>query len=126
VSEAKPYPKEAQLARGEKRYRRKVASGKRWQALWDAKRGPCRICGDQVASLMELHHLVFRSHFGDDVEDNLVPLCSGCHCAITLRRSEKAARTLLAGLTDAEYAYMVERGGEGYAERAYGIECSRA
>jgi len=81
-----PYPKEKQLARGERRYRRKVAGGKRWQALWDEKRGPCRICGDVVSSLMELHHLVFRSHFGDDTADNLVPLCHGCHCAITLRR----------------------------------------
>jgi 5-methylcytosine-specific restriction endonuclease McrA len=123
--DAKPYPKDVQLARGERRYRRRVASGKRWQQLWDEKRGPCRICGDRVASLMELHHLVFRSHFGDDVADNLVPLCSGCHCAITLRRSESAAKRLLLSLSDAEYAYMIMRGGEDYPERAYGIEYRR-
>ena len=122
---SEPYPKEKQLARGQKRYRRKVASGKRWQQLWDEKRGPCRICGDTVSSLMELHHLVFRSHFGDDTADNLVPLCHGCHCAITLRRSEAAAKRLMLSLSDAEYSYMVQRGGEDYPERAYGIEYAR-
>ena len=120
-----PYSKEAQLARGERRYRRKVASSKRWQQLWDEKRGPCRICGSSVASLMELHHLVARVHFGDDVADNLVPLCGDCHAAITLRRSSSAAKRLLLSLSDAEYAYMIERGGEDYPERAYGVRYER-
>ena len=120
-----PYPKDAQLARGERRYRRKVASSKRWQQLWDEKRGPCRICGDSVASLMELHHLVARVHFGDDVADNLVPLCGDCHAAITLRQSAAGAKRLLLSLSDAEYAYMIDRGGEDYPERAYGVSYER-
>ena len=120
-----PYSKEQQLSRGERRYRRKVASSKRWQQLWDEKRGPCRICGSGVASLMELHHLVARSHFGDDVADNLVPLCTECHCAITLRRSAAGAKRLLLSLSDAEYAYMIDRGGEDYPERAYGVSYER-
>jgi hypothetical protein len=38
-----PFPKSAQLARGARRYRRKVASPKQWQAIIAAKQGPCRV-----------------------------------------------------------------------------------
>jgi hypothetical protein len=34
-------------------------------------------------------------------------------------------RLLLDNLTDAEYAYMIERGGENYPERAYGLRYRR-
>ena len=64
-----PFPKSVQLARGPKRYRRKVASTKTWQKLWDEKGGPCRVCSDRrpFAPYFTLHHLVFREDFGDDV-----------------------------------------------------------
>jgi len=42
------------------------------------------------------------------------------------RRVRTAAYALLSTLTDAEYAYMIQRGGEDYPERAYGIEYARA
>ena len=42
-----PFPKSVQLARGERRYKRKVASPKQWQAISEAKRGPCRVCSDR-------------------------------------------------------------------------------
>ena len=116
-----PFPKSRQLARGEKRYRRKVASPKQWQALHAAKQGPCRLC---TAPTTGLHHLVARDHFGDDVADNLVPVCHPCHRALHVR-DNTVVGVLLRNLTDAEYAYMVERGGENYAERVYGIECQR-
>ena len=32
---------------------------------------------------------------------------------------------MLSRLSDAEYAYMIDRGGEDYAEQVYGIEYAR-
>lgn len=90
--DAMPRPKSAQLARGQRRYRRHVASPKQWQAL-------------QAAA-------------------NLVPLCPSCHDLVT-RRNSIECRLLLDNLTDAEYAYMIERGGEQYPERAYGLRYAR-
>lgn len=120
-----PFPKSAQLARGERRYRRKVASAKRWQAIWDAKRGPCRVCtAYSFQAVIDPHHVVFREDFGDDVPENIVPLCRPCHEALH-KRAPAIARLLLAKLSDAEYAYMVERGGEDYPERAYGVSYER-
>src|SRR5215472_5714404 len=104
-----PYPKEKQLARGERRYRRKVASRKTWEKLRDEKLGPCR-CeqapenADFCDGALELHHLVSRTHRGDDVADNLVPLCRRHHTIVTLRSSGAAGLVLLSRLTDAEYA----------------------
>ena len=130
MPEAKPYPKSAQLARGERRYRRKVASPKQWQAIIAAKRGPCRACGWEfqvpggVHGGPQYHHIVSREDHGDDVEDNIAPLCQPCHDDVT-RRDRHVGRALLASLSDAEYAYMIERGGPDYAERAYGVTYSR-
>jgi 5-methylcytosine-specific restriction endonuclease McrA len=119
---AKPYPKEKQLARGERRYRRKVASPKQWAAIAAAKQGPCRVCVSP--GVCQLHHLVSREDHGDDVAENIVPLCGDCHDALT-RRAPTIARLLLTRLSDAEYAYMIERGGEDYPERAYGVRYER-
>jgi 5-methylcytosine-specific restriction endonuclease McrA len=123
--DAMPRPKPAQLARGQRRYRRHVASPRQWQILHAAKIGPCRICLDpssngRLHSRIHLHHVVSREDHGDDYADNLVPLCPSCHDLVT-RRSPVECRMLLAHLTDAEYAYMIERGGEQYPARAYGI-----
>jgi 5-methylcytosine-specific restriction endonuclease McrA len=118
----KPYPKAQQLARGETKYRRKVASPKQWQALKEAKRGSCRVCGDGIG--LSLHHVVPRDFHGDDLADNLVPLHFDCHLLVTMREPE-ACRTLCASLTDAEYAYAVEKVGEGVFERVYGIKYGR-
>jgi hypothetical protein len=78
--------------------------------------------GDEAA--LPLHHLVSRQDHGDDLADNLVPLCRPCHDAIT-RRVPTIARLLLSRLSDAEYAYAVQRGGEDYFERAYGVSYER-
>lgn len=129
MSEARPFPKSAQLARGERRYRRKVASPKQWQAIAAAKMGPCRVCearGVFVPSpgWMQLHHLVARAHGGADTAANIVPLCSLCHSDVT-GRNRDACEALLSTLADDEYAYCVSQGGEDYFERAYGIVYAR-
>lgn len=127
--DAMPRPKSAQLARGQRRYRRKVASPKQWQAIIAEKIGPCRVCLDPahngiVHGKIQPHHIVSREDHGDDVADNIAPLCPECHGRVT-RRAALECRELLETLTDAEYAYMIGRGGETYPERAYGIEYRR-
>lgn len=119
-----PFPKSVQLARGPKRYRRKVASAKQWEKLWDEKRGPCRACSFRAPQAIDPHHLVFRSDGGDDVAANIVPICRQCHDALH-QRSPAIGRLLLTRLSDAEYAYMIQRGGEDYPERAYGVTYER-
>jgi 5-methylcytosine-specific restriction endonuclease McrA len=37
----------------------------------------CQSCGTMFN--LEVHHQRFRSHSGDDSEDNLITLCSACH-----------------------------------------------
>lgn len=125
---AQPRPKAASLARGERRYRRKVASPKQWQAIIAAKSGPCRACerfgNGHVPSRLHLHHVVRREDGGDDYADNIIPLCETHHEWIHHRHLATCAE-VLASLTDAEYAYMIERGGENYPERAYGLRYTR-
>ena len=122
---ARPRPKAASLARGERRYRRKIASPKQWQAIIAAKIGPCRACGDagtngRLHGKIEFHHIVPRDQGGDDVADNIMPLCSRCHLAVECR-NPVALRIVGLSLTDAEYAYVIGKKGEGALERLYGV-----
>ncbi len=117
-----PFPKSSQLARGERRYRRKVASPKQWQAINAAKLTGCRICG--VRKPIEAHHLVPRDRHGDDVADNIVPLCPGCHHEVEAREPQACLRLVMM-LSDAEYAYAVEKAGEPVWESVYGITYTR-
>ena len=119
----------ADLTRGERRYRRKVASAKQWQAIVAAKQGPCRVCVNPQTNghdfgRITFHHLVSRAHGGDDVADNIVPLHELCHMRVG-HYDKLAVRNLLGSLTDAEYAYMIGKGGEDYPERVYGLKCER-
>jgi 5-methylcytosine-specific restriction endonuclease McrA len=104
---------------------RVVASPKKWEALRTAKLGECRVCGGERQArngtlTMGLHHLVFRSHGGDDVEDNLVPLHNVCHDEIHARNPE-SLQLLAESLTDAEYAYIIGKLGEGGMSRLFGV-----
>jgi 5-methylcytosine-specific restriction endonuclease McrA len=45
----------------------------------------CQSCG--TMSNLEVHHKQFRSHSGDDSEDNLITLCTECHFEIHRRRT---------------------------------------
>lgn len=40
----------------------------------------CQSCG--TISNLEVHHIQFRSHGGDDSEENLITLCCVCHAVI--------------------------------------------
>ncbi len=123
-----PFPKSSQLARGERRYRRKVASPKQWQAIRAAKCRECRVCGanhvHNGGAVIDSHHLVPRDQHGDDVRHNIVGLCNVCHRRVEHRKHD-VCRTMLERLTDAEYAYAVDKLGEGVFERVYGITYTR-
>jgi 5-methylcytosine-specific restriction protein A len=40
----------------------------------------CRWCG--TMSNLEVHHKEFRSHSGEDSEENLITLCTACHARV--------------------------------------------
>ena len=40
----------------------------------------CQSCG--AMSNLEVHHREFRSHSGDDSEENLITLCITCHATV--------------------------------------------
>jgi len=122
---ADPFPKRKQLARPHRRAKRHVATRAEWARIVAEKQGPCRVCCDpghngSLFGRIQLHHLVPRALMGDDVADNLVPLCLVCHQAVTERRPLEL-RELAEMLTDAEYAYVIGKLGEGAMERLFGV-----
>jgi HNH endonuclease len=42
--------------------------------------GRCQMCG--AATNLTVHHQQYRSHSGEDVEQNLITLCADCHSAV--------------------------------------------
>ena len=40
----------------------------------------CQSCG--TMSNLEVHHRQFRTHSGDDSEENLITLCATCHARV--------------------------------------------
>ena len=57
-----------------------VACSSLRQQILRRDRWRCQSCGSM--SNLEVHHQQFRSRSGDDVEENLITLCTGCHSAI--------------------------------------------
>lgn len=46
----------------------------------------CQACG--AMTNLETHHWQFRSHSGDDSEENLITLCVSCHAEMHSRRCD--------------------------------------
>lgn len=69
----------------------------------------CRLCTTRAS---EGHHILLRSQGGDDVEDNIMPLCSVCH------RAYHAGMEGPLGLTQAEQSYLFAKLGK-LAGQAY-------
>ena len=68
------WPKPARLRLDPNLYeqlRKQVLRGDGWQ---------CQSCGTMLN--LEIHHRQFRSHSGDDSQENLITLCSTCHAVI--------------------------------------------
>jgi hypothetical protein len=120
VSEAKPFSKQAQLERGPKRTPRGKATSDEWRAIIAAKGRMCRLRGvSPCDGATEYHHLLSRARLGDDVPENIVPLCRHHHLCVT-SELPRALRRLAERLSDAEYAYVIHKLGEGALERLFG------
>ena len=50
----------------------------------------CQFCGSMTD--LEVHHQQFRSHSGEDSEDNLITLCTDCHSSVHRRIASSAER----------------------------------
>lgn len=84
------------------------ATADEWAEIAEAKQGPCRICrrvesNGSVHSRIELHHLIRRSQGGDDVAENIIPLCGECHTKL------HAGNAGMLRLLPSEVAYMRSR-----------------
>jgi 5-methylcytosine-specific restriction endonuclease McrA len=100
--------------RGEKRTRRIVDRVPILRKLLSDRE--CRLCGRPAGSG---HHLIKRSHGGDDVADNVIPLCgsgtTGCHGKVE-DWDPNARLALGARLTDDEIRYVLTKLGRGGGE----------
>ncbi len=105
---------------------RHVATREEWKDLVREKAAPCRVCGSLIG--LEMHHLVNRSQQGDDVADNLIPLCIAHHGLIT-RRDHATAHAVRASLTPEEAAYCAAKKSWAWLDERYpeggGVLCSR-
>jgi 5-methylcytosine-specific restriction endonuclease McrA len=113
----------AWLARGWRTRGRKMATREEWAAIREAKlaNSHCRACFvTSMSESLELHHLVPRAMGGDDVVDNLVPLCQDCHAAVTARHP-MCLDAVSRRLSDGEHAYIVGKIGEGGMGRLFGV-----
>ena len=104
-----------------------------------ANEGRCRVCGvpGRLAPIGILNraHLVSRSRGGDDLDDNLVPLCgsgnTGCHGAFDFQSpmttspslwrvsAEEVSRVLWSRLTPEERFYVITKENLAWAERRF-------
>lgn len=100
------------------------ATRKQWELIDQAKRGRCRGCGGDARTTTN-HHVVPRSLGGDDVHDNIIPLCghgtAGCHGSIETHPSgwERTANRVRRSLTSTELLYVVEKKGWAWLDRYY-------
>jgi hypothetical protein len=84
----------------------------------------CRAC--KRFGLVQRHHLVPRSLLGDDVDDNIIPLCLECH-----DRFENSRFRLLVGeairptLTSEEIAYILGRKSVAFLDAYYPLAWKR-
>lgn len=99
-----------------KRYR---ASQSEWRAIrMEFNYENCWCCGDPWS---ELHHILNRSHSGDDVTVNLAPLCAECHRRVEAR--DAVSRSLIRqALLPSNIGYLRWKMGEqveGWLDRNY-------
>ena len=103
-------------AKPAKRYRATKAG---WEDIRDAfSEDRCWVCSERWT---ELHHILSRSHSGDDVVGNLAPVCQECHARIEAREAQ--ARSLIRqALMPSNLAYLRYKLGEnteGWLSRNY-------
>ena len=102
------------------RYRATLEEGA-WFRTW-FRDHTCWVCG---GPWQELHHILARSHGGDDDIDNLAPLCSPCHRKVEAR-DMWARRQIRWAMWVNHHAYLQRKlgggGREAFLERNYPLE----
>ena len=71
---------------------------KQQEKVFTRDNGLCRVCGKKAH---HTHHIIYRSHQGNDSEQNLISLCSRCHR--NAHHSEKEWRDKLIGMQEELY-----------------------
>jgi hypothetical protein len=92
-----------------------------WKELRSRILKYCAICGREIDGITgSVHHLLKRSQGGDDVPENLVPLCghgtSGCHGDIEARRQPALSR-LRHTLTSSQIEYLARKKDDDWINR---------
>lgn len=88
------------------------------------REGRCRMCHGYATRLYLLsrHHIVPRGQGGDDVDDNLIPICGhgtiGCHGNVEGWVRDYRQR-LRRRMLPAEVAYVIGKKGEAWLDRNY-------
>jgi hypothetical protein len=90
-----------------------------WEGLRRIKLRGCRVCGVDYFRV-QLHHLVGRDLGGDDVPDNLIPLCPEHHQQVE-ERKRVACSLVRQRLSPAELRYILNKKGPDFLERYYGV-----
>jgi hypothetical protein len=93
-----------------------------WEDLRRTKLGPCRVTGSVFNVTM--FHLVGRDLGGDDVPDNLIPICQDVHMEWEHAPDgkQKWGPSIWATLTASEQRYVLEKKGPFFARRYYGVD----
>ena len=98
---------------------RHVATREEWEAICDAKGGPCRL--GSGSHWVDYAHLVPRAQGGDDVPDNLFPLGHEAHMLYHNRGKgwHLVAHAIRASLTNAEKEYVIRKKGWNWLNENY-------
>jgi 5-methylcytosine-specific restriction endonuclease McrA len=80
----------------------------------------CRLCPRRIRDGLTRHHLVPRASpfLGDDVDDNLMPLCLPCHDKEKLGDGE-TRQAIRHAMTGDETAYVLQKMGLEWLNRRY-------
>ncbi len=66
----------------------------------------CRVC--KTRNNLVVHHIVYRSHGGDDIESNLITLCDNCHNAIHKPHPRTGAMLVLLPLDESKLVHSAD------------------
>ena len=89
--------------------KRHRATAKEWAEIRDHLADEsCWVCGGKWT---ELHHILNRSHSGDDLTVNLAPLCAVCHRDVEAR-DPYARSQIRSALMPSNFGYLRYRLGD--------------
>lgn len=90
-----------------KKKKRIVVLDETYQAVFERDNGCCVLCGK--GGWVELHHIIFRSHSKDKINDikNCVIICKNCH--IKVHNEGKKYKKILLDMMEEDNERNMER-----------------